>query len=358
MPFICAHQLPLTYGPTTTACHNTACHPLTISNRPHPFPTMPSCLDILIDAAESADGKMPSSMPKAFFTASLDKKDTIMSISALLKEEEQHMCHHDYLRGSSSMKVAVARRAKVCQWIFDAVHCFRLHRETAIVAISYLDRFLCSSSKRAVQARCNPREYQLVAMACLYIAIKISSEVIEIDASTISGLSRGLQTAEDIISCSRDILASLRWEIQGPTPFQYVSYMLELLPDDTVSMEVATKLCDDSYRQVELAVEDYACVILRRSSVAVGSFLNSLSRVAEDDFPSNKRNKFIDMISKAFELDVLESQLIKTVRGRLLDIDRSLLESNFNSSEQNQESILSKPLEATNVEETPICLPV
>jgi hypothetical protein len=189
-------------------------------------------------------------------------------------------------------------------------------------------------------------------MTCLYIAIKIT-EPIEIDAATIGGLSRGLQTAEDIISCSQDILTSLRWKMQGPTPFQHVSHMLELLPDDTVRSEVVTKLCGDSHRQVELAVEDYACVILRRSSIAVAAFLNALSGVAEDDFSSDKKTAFIDMISKSFELDV-DSPLIKAVRGRLLD--RPSISTS--SSKSTQESALPKPMEVAIKEETPVCVPV
>ena len=122
-----------------------------------------------------------------------------------------------------------------------------------------------------------------MAMASLYVAIKII-ESIEIDAATISRLSIGLQSAEDIISCERDILTSLCWKVQGPTPFQFISYILELLPDDSTRSAVAKKLYHDSLQQIELAITDYAFVILRHSSIAIASILNSLESIPRDLF--------------------------------------------------------------------------
>ena len=154
-------------------------------------------------------------------------------------------------------------------------------------------------------------------MTSLYIAIKTTENMeIEVDASTMSRLSRGLQSAEDIVSCEQDILTSLQWKLNGPTPFQFISYILELLPD-SASLTVALKLYVDSHHKVALAIKDHACVPLRRSHIAVASILNSLDGVAQDDFPSDKRTQFVQAISDAFDLDA-DSPLIRLVRRRLL----------------------------------------
>jgi len=104
-------------------------------------------------------------------------------------------------------------------------------------------------------------------MTSLFIAIKIS-EPVELDAASMSMLSRGLQTAEDITECKRDILATLKWRL--------------LLPESAGSF--ASKLRKESFQRVKRATEDYDCVPLRRSSLALADVLNSLETVSKDDF--------------------------------------------------------------------------
>ncbi|KAL7535882.1 LOW QUALITY PROTEIN: hypothetical protein ACHAXR_006789 [Thalassiosira sp. AJA248-18] len=277
---------------------------------------------------------------------SMAKDDIRSCISSLLEKEGYYMCH-DYLEGNK--KDGARCRAKVCQWIFHIVDCAKLQRETAIVAISYLDRHL-SSSKRA---RCDRKEYQLAAMTSVYIAIKWEADCpnvnqefecgilleltlfallsncsikitapFEMDASTLSGLSRGLQSAENIISYESIMLSSLRWKLHGPTPPQFINYILALLPQKSI---VAVKISCESCRQIEFAYEDYACVPLRRSTLAVSSILNSLTAVAQDDFPLDKRAQFVREICDVFDLDA-NSPLIKAVRRRLLPRVSSICE--------------------------------
>lgn len=113
----------------------------------------------------------------------MDEQDLFGCISTMLQKEEDYLCH-DYLDGKVAPAAAAAQRltesgsstidescrAKMCEWVFHVIDSTRLQRETASVAMNYLDRFLCSSSARAVQARSNRREYQLASMVCLYIA--------------------------------------------------------------------------------------------------------------------------------------------------------------------------------------------
>mmetsp|Transcript_10917 Transcript_10917/g.19090 ORF Transcript_10917/g.19090 Transcript_10917/m.19090 type:complete len:322 (-) Transcript_10917:204-1169(-) len=261
-----------------------------------------------------------------------DKQELHRCIITMLKQEQHYVCHN-YLKGNKHKIVGAIDatcRFKVCQWIFQTVRQARLQSETAIIAISYLDRFLCSNSSRAARARCDRREYQLVAMASLYIAIKIH-EPIEMTAASMSQLSRGFHSAEDITSCEMAILTSLRWKIQGPTPFQFISYILELLPADedddspvrSSGMEAMTKLREVSQREAEVAVEDHGFIHLRRSTIAIASILNSLDCVPKDIFSSTERAHFIQVISDTFHIDV-DSPLVKAIRSRIQNYSRKL----------------------------------
>ncbi len=140
------------------------------------------------------------------------------TLSTMFKQEEYYMCHH-YLNDSGNLKSAVACRSRTHQWMLRTVGHAKLQKETAIVGMSLFDRFLCSDSPRAKNARRDDHiEYQLVAMTSLYIAMKII-EPIETDAAIIIRLARRIQSAESIIHCERDILTNLQWKLHGPTPF-------------------------------------------------------------------------------------------------------------------------------------------
>jgi len=257
------------------------------------------------------------------------------TISAMLQKEKHYACP-DWLEHGTTKKaggrvvVDASCRAKVCRWIFRTVEHARMKRETAIIAISYLDRFLWSKSSRASRvqrvrierARRDRREYQLVAMTSLYVAIKIN-EPIEMDAMTMSQLSRGLQSAQDIISCEQDILSCLRWKMNGPTSYQFISYILELLPDST-NLNIALQLYTDSHRQVELSVQDPVFVPIRRSNVAIAAILNALNGIELIDFPSEKRAAFLQSVFESFGIQS-DSPLLRLVRKRLLHISHIAL---------------------------------
>mmetsp|Transcript_30592 Transcript_30592/g.52235 ORF Transcript_30592/g.52235 Transcript_30592/m.52235 type:complete len:346 (+) Transcript_30592:257-1294(+) len=282
------------------------------------------------------------------------------TISAMLQKEEHYACRPDWLErgsgssrtanksrtkkqripggggsggsvgsgsGSSSAIIDASCRAKVCRWIFRTVAHAGMSRETAMIAMSYLDRFLWSKKTsrrtkaqqlRMERARRDRREYQLVAMTSLYVAIKIHESSIEMDARTMSRLSRGFHSAQDILSCEREMLPCLQWKMNGPTSYQFIHYILELLPDAT-DLNAALKLYAGSRRQVELSVQDHVFVPIKRSTVAVAAMLNSLDEIDSIDFSSEERAEFLQRLFESFDLEE-DCPLLRLVRKRLLHI--------------------------------------
>ena len=259
--------------------------------------------------------------------------DTMLQpiISTMLEQELQYLSvHHLHINRNNNNKdkentvlqtsssfyrsiVDVSTREQICKWIFHIIDRVEMQRETAIIAMNYLDRFMSTSVPRARRARFNRREYQLVALTCLYIAVKITEPIV-MGADMIRELSRGAYSIEAILSCERHILASLRWKLNGPTPFQFIDYMLQLLPEDTC-INIRSKLAHDARHQVEVAVHDAACVPLRRSTISISSVLNSI----EDRNSLDKKVEFIQQISDTVGYDVEDSPMIKACRKRLQD---------------------------------------
>mmetsp|Transcript_18483 Transcript_18483/g.31743 ORF Transcript_18483/g.31743 Transcript_18483/m.31743 type:complete len:287 (-) Transcript_18483:16-876(-) len=255
--------------------------------------------------------------------STMDNEGTFGCITAMLKQEESIMCHDYFNIVKKDARDAISRRSEMCSLIFRTANYAKLRSETAIVAMNYLDRFLCgNSSSRAKMATNDPRKYQLIAITSLFIAIKVT-EPIKVDDAIIIHLSKGLRSAKDIASCEHEILTALRWKLQGPTPFQFIGSILELLPDSVRTVEMAKRIYYYSLRQIKHAMEDYAFIILRRSSIAIASILNSLDEIDEDDFPSSERTQFVQKISQAFDVDIA-SPLIRAIKKRLLKKSKSL----------------------------------
>jgi hypothetical protein len=149
----------------------------------------------------------------------MHEEDLYNVIAVMLRREEDYRCHN-YLEFDSSetnIDIDETCRTKMCEWIYQVVDCTRLQRETASVSMSYLDRFMCTSSPSAEKARLNRKEYQLVVLTTLYIATKIF-EPFAMDASLVSRLSRGLHSEEEIVALEYEILVALQWRVNGKLP--------------------------------------------------------------------------------------------------------------------------------------------
>ena len=144
------------------------------------------------------------------------QEDLYKVLAAMLEQERAYLCHN-YLElnsDCSDIEIDDTCRSKMCEWVYQVVDCTRLQRETAAVSMSYLDRFMCTSSPSALRASLDRKEYQLVALTTLYIATKIF-EPFAMDASLVSRLSRGLHSTEEIIALEYEILLALQWKVNG-----------------------------------------------------------------------------------------------------------------------------------------------
>jgi hypothetical protein len=263
---------------------------------------------------------------RAKMTRSMEEPDIYNCISAMLAQEHYYLCH-DYLnlshRQAAHHSMQFERcdpidetcRSKMTEWCFHVVDCTNLRRETVSIAMGYLDRFLCSSSLRAEQARCDRKEYQLAAMTALYIAVKIY-EPLEMDAGLVSKLSRGLHSAGEVTRLEHEMLVALSWRMNDPSPYQICNYLLELVPEN--AEDVKPTLYDFCHFQTELATGDYAYVPLRRSVIAVASVLNALEGINQQDLLIQNRMSFINSLSRAVDYDIC-CPVVNAVRVRLLE---------------------------------------
>jgi len=131
-------------------------------------------------------------------------------------------------------------RFKILVWVINVVDHLRFDREVAIITMDCLDRFLLlHTSQENIIIR--TQTYQLVAMSCLYLAMKLrldkdnSNDVEGIKPKRIvslqkySELSSGHFSPEDIASMELSISSTLKGKVRPVSSMCFVDHFLRLM---------------------------------------------------------------------------------------------------------------------------------
>jgi Cyclin, N-terminal domain len=173
-----------------------------------------------------------------------DFEDTMEHLCAMRNQESDHypICPN-YLDFSSlvppgqvSERVNEGWRRKICEWSYEVVDHFNFEREVVSVALRYLDLVVSIKTEASGNAILR-RDFQLIAVTSLYVAIKLHGESDategprrKLKISAFVELSRGLFQVETLEAEERIILAALKWHVNPPTTVRFVATYLRLLP--------------------------------------------------------------------------------------------------------------------------------
>ena len=119
-------------------------------------------------------------------------------------------------------------RKQMCSWAFTVVKSFRIETEAVSIAFNLLDRYVVHELKTPGALDITREDYQLFAMAALYIAVKAHvpyPRKISVDALVV--MSRNFYSAEDLYHTERDMLSALGWKICPPTVMTFCRHFLE-----------------------------------------------------------------------------------------------------------------------------------
>ena len=182
----------------------------------------------------------------------------------------------DYL--SRTQAIDPSHRHALCKWGYDTIAaCDGVSRSTAVVAFTYFDRFLSSNSPAAERALNDVAECQLAFVSSLVIALKIHSGF-NVESDFVSEVvTRNAYNADEINSMELEILHSLSWKLNGPTPHDFIDYFLEVMPGvDGTRLELIQNM---SKTLVESALTRYAMVMHLPSEIAFVSILCAIHRL-------------------------------------------------------------------------------
>ncbi|KAL7530567.1 hypothetical protein ACHAXR_005127 [Thalassiosira sp. AJA248-18] len=194
----------------------------------------------------------------------------------------------------------------MCQWCHQLTDICKLSRHAVSRSMDYLDRFIASSSSSSTTTNSpraqqhallltDKREYQLAAMTCLYISIKLH-EPLAMNVSLLAEISAGCYTPQEILDMESCILQSLGWRVNGPTCQEFLSLYLSMLHPEEYGYELNTlaSLLDVGTFQLELAVGDYDLSLkCKPSLVALAALLNSLEGLDEELLPGELQYDYL-----------------------------------------------------------------
>jgi Cyclin, N-terminal domain len=163
--------------------------------------------------------------------------------------------------------------------MYSIIEYVDLSRETVEISMNLVDRYIATPDGGS--ALRDPNMYQLAALTCMYTAIKIHERA-ALDLETVSKLSRGTYTPQEIAEMESKILFALQWRLNPPTSLCFVRQLLELIPTDVITDDYRRATYDIAKYLTELAVSEGELVPVKASTIAFGALMNALESTGVD----------------------------------------------------------------------------
>jgi len=247
----------------------------------------------------------------------------------LLRQENSYTLpttYFDLQKGSSKLGISKIHREKMCVWAFQILDHFHFDRETASVFASNLDRCLSyRASCHQYLKKIEKREFQLIAMVALYIAVKVHEPHHmthqRFSLYSVSNLSQGHFTAEELFWMEKQMLSDLKWKLHPPTCLSFLREFVNCFDEritNRCSTEIVNFVIDLSCFLSELAVCDADTFCIHKSSViALASLFNATEKIDLDYLGVRCRLRFLTNIEYLMPSISIESKELFTVQEKL-----------------------------------------
>lgn len=210
-------------------------------------------------------------------------------------------------------------REKMSLWFFQVIEFCNFRRIIANISMSYLDRYL--GTKHGRTTLYDRREYQLAAMCCLELAVKIH-ESQKLELSLLSELSQGTYSISELAKKEREILFALNWRMCLPTSSCFTNFYLNLLPHN-IPHSIKDQIIYLTNLQIDSSVEEYCFLSFRPSEIALASVLNAMAVL---NISSINKSSFQRDIIQITGIGVASDIIINKIREKLR---KPLMECSF-----------------------------
>lgn len=203
---------------------------------------------------------------------------------------------HSHYRGPLHVApVDVSCRSAMVKWCNTLTDFCAYDSATTSIAMSCVDRFM--STEDGFELLFDRNDFQLAVMAAYYTAAKIH-EKRALEPESVSRLSRGKHSADDIEKMESRMLAALQWRVNPPTAQSFSKIFLDMIPSDRMDACVRPVIEELIGYQLNLALMDYELSICKDSLVAAAALLNALdSQSGNESFVSFVQSQLISFLA-------------------------------------------------------------
>ncbi len=214
------------------------------------------------------------------------------------------------------------------EWILDVSTALHIQKVTTQIAYKLFQRYLF------LVPTLPKRNYQLVCLCCLIIAIKFE----EIDCPSIEKLNQytgNIYTDTQITMCELEVLNTLGWQVQEITPTHFLNYLMEHASTRHAlhAQEIQLKFNELIYGSTSLEESELHGTILKLAHVCIDHCFAQIS-IEEKYLPSEIAMASIACARKRMKIaDYLPSSLLGTnpaVRLELVHECVQTFECHFN----------------------------
>jgi len=227
------------------------------------------------------------------------------------QEKTTYSCS-DYLNETtpSGKMIDQTCRDKMTNWCFELVDFLQLSQRTVFMAMSYLDRYLSSGSKVAVNSIHNREEYQLATMTSLYLAIKLH-EPIKLNIPTYIHVCNDTRSPDQYTTMENNILNVLNWRLNGPTTFCFLEHFFDSIPSTIFSNSTLSTghsgletLLTLSKLYAKLTLNDYYFALVKPSVTALCCISIAMQRIPPCLFNKSDQEAFFSVLSSQINIDL------------------------------------------------------
>lgn len=234
-------------------------------------------------------------------------------------------------RDTRDNKLHTHFRRTICSWIFEVVDHFEYDREVAEIAIYYLDQVSALQTKSQGKA-IKRREYQLIGVTAIYLAIKLHACHYSISRPGIqcfANLTSGKFSVEAIQRKELEMLRIMKWRINPPSACRFGMNFIYFIPEYWRSDKTSGF---ESLKSERLSIFEFSRYVTEltlhisditfsytASEIAFASILYAMDTLKRDiRLPNWIRSEFIDEVIDSTNLDLTSVSKLVQLLGEFL----------------------------------------
>lgn len=242
----------------------------------------------------------------------LEEMEEIEEILAVMRMHESGFYSvDDYLRVKVEGKDVVDEswRQRMCEWMYGVVDHCNFRRDIVAVSAGYLDIVL-TKDRSILYSR---RTFQLAAMTCLYLAMKVYDTSF-VKLESLIKLGRGLFTVDDVIAMEDRILTKiLKWRVHPPTAMCFLRHYTRLFPS-CLSPSTAYMISEVSRFIAEISVCLYKFVKYKPSAVAMSALMIAMEGIDDTSLPLGSRKLMMQRMKVIAKMDLQSAEMQQLTR--------------------------------------------